>query len=72
MSSMSETVSLQPGRIVRPPVCDGTNVLMLFIGLVHSQSSRRVDGPLGLMGNGIILRGSGLADTSGHGYPTID
>lgn len=72
MSSMSETVSLQPGRIVSLPVCDGTNVLMLFIGLVHSQSSRPVDGPLGLMGNSIILRGSGLADTSGHNYPTID
>lgn len=28
---------------------------MLFIGLVRSKSSRLVDGPLGLMGNNIIL-----------------
>lgn len=55
-----------------PPLCHWTNVLMLFIGLVHSQSSRPVDGPLGLMGNRIILRGSGLADTSGQSDPTID
>lgn len=55
-----------------PPLCHWTNVLMLFIGLVHSQSSRPVDGPLGLMGNSIILRGSGLADTGGQSDPTID
>lgn len=54
------------------PACHWTNVLMLFIGLVHSQRSRRVDGPLGLMGNSIILRGPGLADTSGQRYPIID
>lgn len=39
------------------PVCHWTNVLMLFIGLVHSESSRLVDGPLALMGNRIILCG---------------
>lgn len=36
-------------------VCHRTNVLMLFIGLDHLKSSRLVDGPLGLMGNSIIL-----------------
>lgn len=55
-----------------PPVSDWTNVLMLFIGLVYSQSSRLVDGPLGLMGNSIIPCGSGLSAARGQSYPTID
>lgn len=53
---MSKTVSEVLASDLQP-VCHWTNVLVLFIGLVHSKSSRLVDGPLALMGNSIIPSG---------------